>query len=97
VVADVGHQEGAPTIDERHPLWLVEGRRREVASFEATRSGAGNIDDLAGVQVGNDDAMVIGVGNEQTAPGGVGENLARERQHGFGRPLDIEVDRGTVY
>ena len=74
-------------------LRMIERRRLEVAVAAADRAGADDVDQLA-VQRGDDDAVVVAVGDEQPLALFVGQNFAgkaERRRLRFGR-LQVELE-----
>ena len=77
MIPAVGHiQRVAP---QRQALRIVEGSLVERAIGLLRLAGAGN-GDLLALQVRNNNAMVGAVGDEQAPPGGIGQDLAGEKQ-----------------
>ena len=77
VVLGVGYVEGI--AHQLHPLWVVEGRGGITAVCEALGAGS-NCGLRLSVQIGDHDAVVVGVGDEQAVARAVGQNLAGEGQ-----------------
>ena len=78
-----------------HALRMVEGRAGVVPVRKVL--GAGTDDSLRlPVQIGDDDAVVVGVRNEQSVARAVGKYLTRESQRGFFNGLRFEAQVATV-
>ena len=93
MVFGVGHIQRI--ADEFHPLRMVESGGSRIAVGKPLNAAADNGLRCA-VQVGNDDAVVVGVGDEQSVAGAVGQHFAGEGQRGIGNGVGLEVERPAV-
>ena len=76
--------------DQFQTLRVVEGGAGVAAVGKVLGAGA-DYRRRAAVQVGDDDAVVVGVGDEQSVAGAVGEDFAGERQGGIGGGIGIGI------
>ncbi len=91
MILGVGEVENRPIEGEDGALRLVE--RRHLCGSVLVPEGTGAVDRLDHtVEIGLDDPVVVGVGDEETARG-VGGDLPREGQHRFREALFLQLER----
>ena len=94
MVFGIGHVEDFVT--QGHPLRVVERRFGVAPVFAANRAGADHFFQFPG-EGGDDDPVVVAVGDEQPVAGGIGQQLAWEPQRGRLDLLAFEVERDGCF
>ena len=96
MILSVGHVQGVAVQD--HALWVAERGLAEAAVDKPLLPGPGDLQDLT-VLGGDDDPVVIGVCNEKSAGGPVGQDLSRKRKGPITLflALQLELQWPSVY